>query len=392
MSRADPVPYWRLSAHYFFYYLTVGAFMPYWTLYLQARGFDAVAIGQLMALVAVTKIVAPYVWGWLADHGYRRMPMIRYASCLTALTFAAILFVSGFVWTACIMLLFSFFWNAGLPQFEATTLNFLGDNHHRYSGIRSWGSLGFIVAVFMTGFFLDVAGLQKLPYVLLPLYLLVWLSTLLVPQEIVKEPAHPAVERSIRPLLQRRSVQLILLAGFLMQLSFGPYYTFFSIHLEAYGYSKSAVGALWVLGVVSEIVIFLVMHRLLPAYDTVKLLLWCFALTVLRWLLIGFAVDYLPLLLLAQCLHAFSFGMFHAVMIHWIHQAFKGVHQGRGQALYTSLSFGAGAALGALVSGYCWQIHGGARCFAAAACIAGLGLLVVGFARPRTAGTRAKLR
>ena len=40
--------------------------------------------------------------------------------------------------------------------------------------------------------------------------------------------------------------------------------------------------------------------------------------------------------------------------IYMIHALFTGAHQGRGQALYSSVSFGAGGAVGSLASGYLW--------------------------------------
>ena len=74
------VPYWRLSAFYLFYYATLGAFIPYWTLYLAGEGYVPAAIGQLMALMMMTRIVAPNVWAWLADHTGRRMRIVQLGS------------------------------------------------------------------------------------------------------------------------------------------------------------------------------------------------------------------------------------------------------------------------------------------------------------------------
>ena len=162
-----------------------------------------------------------------------------------------------------------------------------------------------------------------------------------------------------------------------MQWSFGPYYTFFSIHLQQLDYSKTAVGWLWALGVFAEVLMFLFMHRLLPALGARRLLLCCFGLTVLRWWLIAYYADQLGWLLSAQCLHAFSFGMFHAVMIDQIHRSFPNNYQGRGQALYSAVSFGAGGALGAFCSGYSWTHLGATTTFVLAAAVAFLGLVTV---------------
>ena len=145
---------------------------------------------------------------------------------------------------------------------------------------------------------------------------------------------------------------------FLNQFSHGPYYAFFSIYLQELGYSRPLIGALWGLGVVTEIGIFLLMPRLLPALGARVLLLIAMALTSLRWWLLGRYAGQLDLLLFSQTLHAFSFGVYHATAIHLIHQFFSGRHQGQGQALYSSSSFGAGGALGSLAAGYLWSSWG----------------------------------
>ena len=85
------MPYWRLSSFYFFYFALLGALVPYWGLFLQNRGFDAVAIGQLMAILMATKVVAPYIWGWLGDHLDRHRLRIMAFTFLLAIAVLAIL-------------------------------------------------------------------------------------------------------------------------------------------------------------------------------------------------------------------------------------------------------------------------------------------------------------
>ena len=112
---------------------------------------------------------------------------------------------------------------------------------------------------------------------------------------------------------------------------------------------------MWGLGVAAEVGLFLLMPRWLPRFGPRRLLLVALALAALRWLLIGHFARESPILWFAQTLHAFSFGAFHAVSMHLIHQFFPGALQGRGQALYSSLSFGAGNAVGSLAAGYLWS-------------------------------------
>jgi PPP family 3-phenylpropionic acid transporter len=160
-----------------------------------------------------------------------------------------------------------------------------------------------------------------------------------------------------------------------MQASHGPYYTFFSIYLEDHGYARSVVGSLWALGVIAEVLVFTQMHRLLPRFGASRLLLFAIVVTTLRWVLIALFVDVVPVLLVAQLMHAASYGLYHAAAISLIHRLFPGRLQGRGQALYSSLSFGVGGALGSLASGYVWEGQGGAATYLLAAMLAGLGIL-----------------
>ena len=336
-----PVPYWRLSNFYFFYFATLGALVPYWNPYLSSLGYGEAQIGVLMAIVMATKIIAPYVWGWIADHTGQRMSIVRLASLLSVVCYAGVLLNSGFWWLVLVMVSFSFFWNASLPQFEATTMNYLGDNPMRYNGIRLWGSVGFIIAVTSLGVLFDYRDISLLPWILVMLFAGIWGASMFVPEQAA---GHLPVEHaSLRSILSRPEVLSLLVVCFLAQASHGAYYVFYTRYLESAGYRHQLIGLLWALGVVAEIVLFMYMARLFPRFGARALLLTALVLTSLRWLMIGNFVDSVAILVIAQFLHAASFGIIHAVAIHLIHKTFTGKHQGRGQALYSSVSFGAGS-------------------------------------------------
>ena len=368
------VPYWRLSSFYFFYFASLGALVPYWGLYLQSLGFGARAIGELMAIIMVTKIVAPYIWSWIADHTGRSMRIIRLAAVMSVITFAGVFYNSEFWWLALVMMSFSFFWNASLPQFEAVTMNHLGQDTHRYSVIRLWGSLGFILSVLALGQWLDSQDYSRVPQVVIVLYIGIALSSFLVSQSksqpLVTEPL------GMFSVIRRPTVIALLLVCFLAQMSHGPYYTFYSIYLKQHGYDSSTIGGFWALGVVAEIIVFLYMQRLMPRFGPRRLLMVALLLTALRWYMIGHYVDLWQLILLAQLLHAASFGLYHAVAIELFHRLFKGKLQGRGQALYSSISFGAGGAVGSYISGLLWDQQSPVFIFNMAALVALLGFFI----------------
>ena len=368
------VPYWRLSGFYFFYFASLGVLIPYWSLYLKSLGFNSLTIGGLIAILPATKLIAPYLCGWLADHTRRSMLIIRVTSILALLSFSLVFVSQQLGWLIFVMLLFSFFWNAILPQFEAMTLNHLGNDVHRYSMIRLWGSLGFIVIVVLMGDLLQHYETELVPLVVLMAFICISLSSFIVPEKLNQPHAEHS---SIWFVIKQPRVLAFLMVCFLMLCSHGPYYTFYTIYLQEQGYSSSVIGVLWAVGVFAEVIIFLLMHRLLPVFGARKLLIATLLLTTLRWLMIGFFVNDLSMLFLAQLIHAFSFGVFHAVAISLVHEYFTGSHQGRGQAIYSSTSYGAGVAVGSLVSGLVWDQWGASVLFVFAACCSFVALGIV---------------
>ncbi len=348
----DRLPYWRLSGFYFFYFAFLGAWIPYWSLYLENMGYSAKAIGLISSIVLGTKIIAPSIWGWLADQKNQRMKIIRQGALLAFVCFLGVFIDFGLGWLVVVIAVFSFFWNAILAQFEVITLSHL-DNHHRYSQIRLWGSVGFIATVAGFGYVFDVVSIDYLPWMLAILLASIWLSSLFVVEKIA--PHTEESTEGLRSILRKPAVIAFFVCCFLLQVGHGPYYTFFSIYLEDFGYSRAMIGQLWGLGVLAEVVLFVFMHRLLSRFSIRHILLVTLLLACLRWLLIAYLVDNLLVLLFAQCLHAATFGSFHAVAIELVRRFFKGGHEGQGQAIYSSVSFGAGGAVGALISGWYWD-------------------------------------
>jgi PPP family 3-phenylpropionic acid transporter len=368
------VPYWRLSGFYFFYFATVGVFIPYWSLYLKESGFNPVEIGELSALLGGTRIIAPILWGWIADRTGKNLRIIRIASFFAALLFAGFLFIHGYFWFAWITIGFSFFWNAALPQFEAVTLYHLKNEAHRYSRIRLWGSIGFIVAVLGIGWLLDNQSHVILPVVITSLLILIWLVSLMTPA--TQAINHEIAAVGIMQIIKKPEVWAFLAVNMLLQLAHAPYYVFYSIYLKHYHYSASLTGFLWALAVSAEIVLFIYMSRVLKRFSLRAILLFSILLAIVRWLIIARYVEYFWLLIFAQILHAATFAGAHVAAIHLVHFYFGQQHQGKGQALYTSLSYGLGGMLGSYYSGYYWELLGAEFVYSMAAICCSMAFLI----------------
>lgn len=368
--------HWRLAAYYFFYFAFIGAFAPYFSLYLQSLQFSAWDIGVLMSLMQVTRIVAPTMWGWLADRVGAKTPVVRAAAVLSVVGFAGFFATRNFAGVFVAMAALAFFWSAALPLVEALTLGHLGTAVARYGRIRLWGSIGFIAAVLGVGYLLDHMPIGTILWVCQMLLGGIMLCSLLVPEA----PAlrHEADHVSLRAILGRTEVLRLLGACFLMAAAHGPLYVFLSIYLVDHAYSKAAVGSLWTLGVVIEIGVFMYMPRLLRSFSLHGILRFSFLCAVVRFLLIGWAVEVPGAVVVAQMMHGATFGAYHAAAVAAVSQWFGGRHQARGQALYAGVSFGGGGMVGGLVSGYTWELLGPALTYTVGSLFALLGFLVLG--------------
>jgi PPP family 3-phenylpropionic acid transporter len=312
----------RLSRFYFTYYFFVGAFVPYWGLYLKSEHFSPADIGILMSLFQISRIFAPNFWGWLADHTGKRAQWIRLTAFLGLCGFAAVFWAHGFYWFFFVMAALSLFTSSTLPLAESLTLAHLATTNGHYSRIRMWGSLGFIVAAVILGYLIDFAGIKSLLWFLLAVQITLFALTHSLADAKVEPHEHDRF--SIWQVIKQPNVLALLIGCALMVTAHGVLYNFYSIYLSDHGYSKGMIGLLWSVGVICEIGIFMLMPKLMARYSLKTILLVSLVLAVIRFTMIGIAVDNLLLLALAQSLHAATFGSFHAASVEAITRFFNG--------------------------------------------------------------------
>lgn len=369
------LPFWRLAGYYFFYYGHIGVFVPFFGLYLQSLSFSAWDIGVLMSQMQLTRLFGPYFWGALVDRIGHRVLVIRLSSLVSLLVFSAFFFTRDFHTILILLAILAFFWVASMPLIETLTFDHLRENHARYSRIRLWGSIGFIVAVMSAGALLDHLPLPSLLWMIVFSLVGIVSCSLVVPDT---SASHPHGDSSpIAEILRQPKVLALMVASFSMSASHGTMNIFYSIFLSDHGYSKSVVGGLWSLGVLAEIVVFFFMARLLRRFSLRRILLTSFVAAVLRFVVVGWGVNYPVVLVLAQLMHGLTFGSFHAASVSAVNRWFPGRTRSRGQALYSGLGFGGGGLVGGLVSGWAWDHFGGEIAFSLSSVFALIGLIMV---------------
>ena len=369
--------YTRLSSFYFCYYFFVGLFVPYWGIYLKSLSFNALQIGALLSLFQISRIFAPNLLGWIADRSGEYIKWIKISSFFGFIIFTGIFWSNTFISIFFIMMAMSIFTSSTLPLAESLTLTHLKANKadSKYSHIRLWGSIGFIVAAILLGIMIDSLGERSLIYALLITQLTIFFLAFILPDKKVTFIENN--KRPIWPILRRRGVIVLLLSCALMISSHGLLYNFYSIFLEQQGYSGTTIGLLWSVGVVFEILIFLLMPKILSNFTLKAVLLISLGFAVIRFFLIGAYVDSIIILVIAQIMHAATFGSFHVASIQLIAHFFYNEHQARGQSLYNSITYGIGGAIGGVGGGYMIQYSGMANTFMLSAILPFIGFLVL---------------
>lgn len=384
MSAGGPagslVPYGALN---FMYFASIGLFNPFAPLWFQSLGYSTLAIGVIASLQSWTRVVVPYGWSWLGDHwgqGTRRVDLLRIATAAIVVASLGLLMFESVVAVALVVTLVFMANGAVIPLTEAVVSQRLataqGMDVGRYGRVRVWGSIGFIVAVGLFGVLLQAIGIDALPACLVAVCALLAWAAWRLPRQAAPASAKAAQPRgAVWQVLRRPEVAWFFAGVFFTVLAHTSLYVFLSLYLDAQGYPKSAVGAIWAVSVAAEIVFFWSQGRWFGRMTPHAWLLAAALASVLRFAAMSAFASLWPILVLAQCLHALTFAAQHAACISLIDRHFAGPLRGRGQALYSTLGYGLSGVIGGVAGGALSQRWGFESVFVAAAGAAALAAL-----------------
>ncbi len=345
------------GALWLWYYGFVGLFNPYSPLWLSHLGYSTLAIGAFASLQSWTRVVAPYGWGWLADHGGRRVTLLRLAAVLSALAAAGLWWVrDAGAWPLALVIAALFLANGAFtPIGETLLLKHLhggrGLDARRYGRVRLWGSVGFIVSVLSFGVVLQRTGIGALPLFTFGVFVLLAWAAWRVPEPAESRAATPQLRERIGPVLRLPEVRWFFAGVMLTVLAHTALYAFFSLYLDSLGYGKPAVGMLWGVSVAVEIVFFALAGRHFARLGEYRWLVLAALVTAARFALTAGFGSVPAVLVLAQLMHALTFAAHHMACTSLIARHFPDRLRARGSALYTTLGYGVPGVVGGVAGG-----------------------------------------
>ncbi len=351
----------------------MGVFEPFLTPWWQQIGFTSAQIGALNAIMPGVACIAPFLWTAYADATRRGDQVFRINSWLCAL---AGLFLPLLTWMPAVavsMIVFATVRTPLIPLANAMAFQALGGRREGYAGIRLWGTAGYILTAVLAGSLVDAIGLQlALHGVALTLVVCGGIAWIGRRRERVTLP--PLSLRDILESLRDRQFLLMVVSAGFTWMSYGPYATFYTIHLDRLGFSRSFAGLAWAAAASSELVVMLLWRRLAPLLHPRTWLLLGMAANPVRWLLAAVATG-APLLLATQSLHAFSFGVFYLAAVERVDALAQPGLRATAQGVFAAVTFGMGGLLGNLAGGFTYELLGMQRLFVATA---GISLLATG--------------
>jgi PPP family 3-phenylpropionic acid transporter len=374
---------WAFGSFFFLYFAYVGLVSPYASLFFLDRGFSVIEIAVLMSMLQVTRIVGPFSWGWLSDYLSDRIGIIRFCACLAAVTFLCIFFLQSYIAFFIWMFVLHTILSSLMPLGESATVHALfKDNSFdkRYGRLRLWGSIGFIAMVLIAGELFQREGIELYPIV--GAVVLIFLALVTFRLHEPKMERRKMVKGELLIVLFNPDVRWFLLSGFFMVFAHAALYVFYSLYLADLGYDKFEIGLFWALGVAAEVIFFYFQSKVLSRLDAEVVLQLAFGVGVFRFILIAF-FPFTWVLILAQLMHAATFGAHHSAATKLLQRWFTGPLQARGQALMATVSYGLGGTLGGLVAGWLWEATQPRNVFVMAALACGLAGMAIGKLRPR---------
>jgi len=343
-----------IGSQYFLYFGVLGIFLPFFNLYCYHLGFSGFRIGILSAVRSVVMVLFPIIWGALADRLNARRPIYILCNFSSALIWALYLFTVDFWPMLVITVFYGMFYAPIISFLEAFTMDLLGREKKSYGRIRAWGSISFIMIVLVLGKIIDLYSVEIIVVLVLAGSLM--LSTISTRIPDIQIAQKKRLTPGARSLIDRRAL-VFLFCAFLMLVSHGAYYGFFSIHLENLGYGTTFIGLTWALASAAEILVIIRSDRIFKRFSLEAVLIFSFMVAALRWFILFFAQS-TPAILLSQVLHAVTYGTFHMASILYIDRLAPDKAKTLGQAVNNAVTYGLGLMVGFFFSGYLYEITG----------------------------------
>ena len=331
--------FFKISGFFFFYFVVTGVYVIFMPKILQMIGYSASQIGTIFALAPLMRFFVPFFFLKHCELTSKTFHMALLGAIGSIILFYPtihsfyLFMLPNMLLGACLGMI--------LPYVETFAMEHL--QKERFGRSRLFGSIGFmLIGIVLAKQLNDYTN--GLHYLLLAIcstaFFAYWLT--------YKDSVFTTASTSCEPFTFSHA-KFIWISLFLMQVSFGAFYNFFTIYETAHGISLEVTSYLWAFGVICEIVLFYFQAPILKRFSLLSLVKFGVFATSVRWLLLYLFPTSLLISYIAQSLHAFSFALHHTAALSLLYTYYT--QKKLAGQFYYGFSFGLGGFVGALLAG-----------------------------------------
>ncbi len=335
----------KLSSFYFFFYITIGIYIIYLPKILDNLKYSSMQIGIIFATIPLIRFLIPFFF----LKKFKLTDKVFMSALFISLLSSVLLFFT--IDNYYLLLMSNFLAGTGMtiiyPYIELITMNELKE---RYGKSRLYGSLGFIFISLVASQFSKDYKLILLIYIIATLIFVLISITMLFNRNNGKDNGDSSINKNVPPAkLSLMKKKGFWLSVFLIQISFGAYYNFFTIYETKHGINMNFVSYLWSFSVVCEVIILYFQDYILKI-GLLKIIKFSIMMTVLRWLLLYLFPSDIYASFLSQSLHAISFALYYSATILYLYDIYKNARK-IAMLFLSGISYGLGGLVGALLAG-----------------------------------------
>jgi len=344
-----------LAIDYFTYFFAYSIFLPFWSVWLQGEGIDAEMIGVLLGVGLAARFLGAMFITPLVKEPSKLITALRLLAGLSLIFSVGFALGSHWAWLLFVMIGFNLFFAPMVPLGDSLAGTWQKQFTFDYGKIRVWGSIAFIIGSSLMGYLAGVWGNKAIMVALIVSCLALLLGAMMKPAIMPMGAAkiEGGNKVTFKQLIADKNVVRFLICVTLLQGAHAAYYGFASLFWKEAGYSDLVIGNLWSLGVVAEVIVFMLSHRLFRRWSARNLLLLSAFCGIIRWGLMG-AFTALPVLIVVQILHSGTFTICHLAAMRFI-SARKENEIIPLQGVYSALATGGGLAVLTIIVGYIYE-------------------------------------
>jgi len=372
-------PAFRLSFHYAGMFIVIGIMMPFWPVWLSAKGLTESEIGMVLAAGSVVRVfLSPLIARFCDRLGERKRPIVA-LSVIALLLFLPFALLDDFIPILMLQACFAGILGPLMPLSDSLSMIGVRKSGIDYGRVRLWGSLSFIVGASGVGFFLKGAPADMIWTSIAVAIGIAVLCSLVLP-----DFRSAAASRETAPLthvLSDKTFLIFVVATACIQGSHALYYGFGTLNWLRMGLGEGVIGLLWAEGVIAEVILFVFAANAIRRVGPARLIALGGLACLIRWSLTTYA-DALPMIVMLQLLHAFTFGAAHLGAMFFISDRMPEDVSATAQTVYAIVVSGLGIGLTSYLSGHLYGAYKG-DAYLAMAAMGGIGMVLAWSIRRR---------